>query len=59
MCKEFRVDGFVCGNHTKKYFNNREAAEQFGIQLNQRGEIVFLLKRMNGTNLYDLLKIIQ
>ena len=59
MPKEYRVDAFVRGNHTKQFFSSREQAERYGKRQNERGEIVFLLQRMPGTNLYDVVTIIQ
>lgn len=59
MPKEYRVDAFIRGNHTKQYFSTREQAERFGKKQNERGEIVFLLKRMTGSSLYDVIQIIQ
>lgn len=55
--KQYRVDAFVCGRHSKRYFSSRERAERFGRKQNDRGELVFLLKKMNGSNLYDVIHI--
>ncbi len=59
MCKEYRVDGFYSGNHSKKYFETREEAERYGKQQTVRGEIVFLLQRTRSTNVYDVISILQ
>ena len=59
MCKEYRVDGFYSGHHSKQYFDTREQAERFAKKRSCAGEIMFLLKRMSGSNLYDIVTIIQ
>ena len=56
--KKYRVDAFIHGCHKKRYFSDLRSAESYGEKQNQRGELVFLLKRMPD-KLFDVLKIYQ
>ena len=58
MKKLYRVDAFIGGKHSKRGFHSEEKALEYGERVSQRGEIVFLMKRM-ASGLYDVERIIQ
>ena len=55
--KPYRVDAFISGKHSKKYFRTEAQAIEYSERQSQRGEIVFLLKLITDKT-YDVIKII-